>query len=142
MHEASMRQIRGRGARVLVLVLTIEGGDPVSWAGIEACEHPEFAAARAFTSQTNPFAVAAGDFDGDTLLDAASVSFTNGDVAVSLGNGDGTFQLAVEYPDVLANADILVVSDLDGDEHPDLVVGSRFGGAAILPNVGDGTFDA
>jgi uncharacterized protein (TIGR03437 family) len=86
--------------------------------------------------------IAAGDFNGDGVLDLAvagqSGAFAaNGLVAVLLGNGDGTFQagpmLSTTAPGVIAAV------DLNGDGHLDLAEG--------LPSVtffagrGDGTFE-
>ena len=50
-----------------------------------------------------PFAVVAGDFNGDGKLDLAAANectddiCANGSVGVLLGNGDGTYQTAVNY---------------------------------------------
>ena len=45
----------------------------------------------------NPVALATGDFNGDTRADIAVANFASGDVSILLGNGDGTFQAAVNY---------------------------------------------
>jgi hypothetical protein len=41
--------------------------------------------------------VAAGDFNGDGFIDLVSDTFQGSGVSVFLGNGDGTFQGAVQY---------------------------------------------
>ena len=42
-------------------------------------------------------AIAAGDFGGDGRLDLAVANSDSGNVSVLMGNGDGTFQPAVNY---------------------------------------------
>jgi hypothetical protein len=85
--------------------------------------------------------VAAGDFDGDGKLDLA-VANRNLGVNVLLGNGDGTFQTAVNYA-AGSDAWSMVVGDFNGDGNPDLAVGNiSGGGVSILMGNGDGTFQS
>jgi FG-GAP-like repeat/FG-GAP repeat len=68
-----------------------------------------------------PQSVATGDFNGDGRPDLA-VSDTGGStVSVLLGNGDGTFQPAVNVP-VNASTVCVAVGDFNGDGKLDLVV--------------------
>ena len=46
---------------------------------------------------TVPYSVAVGDFNGDGKLDLAVANEGSNNVSVLLGNGDGTFQAAVNY---------------------------------------------
>ncbi len=57
-------------------------------------------------------------------------------VGVLLGNGDGTFQPAVSYS---SGGYSLAVGDVNGDDKPDLVLGS-FSVVGVLLGNGDGTF--
>ena len=41
---------------------------------------------------------ALADLNGDGIKDCVVVNLNSGDVSVFLGNGDGTFQPAVNYP--------------------------------------------
>lgn len=69
-------------------------------------------------------------------------------VGVLLNNGDGTFRSAVSY-DAAISPDSVVISDVNMDGKPDIVVGnwgSSVGGSdnagsfSVLPGNGDGTF--
>src|SRR6266853_850729 len=50
-----------------------------------------------FTTGAGPQSVALGDFNGDGRQDLAVVNRGSNSISVLLGNGDGTFQAAVEY---------------------------------------------
>ena len=101
-----------------------------------------FRAATAFavTGTVYPNALAIGDFNGDGKADLALASSWENRVAVFLGNGDGTFQAAANYPATAANA--IVVGDFNGDGKADLAVGSSTSLVQILLGNGDGTFRA
>jgi hypothetical protein len=88
----------------------------------------------------SPISVAVADFNGDHKLDLAVAEFGGIGIRVFLGNGDGTFQQLADYRDT--SADWLVVSDLNGDGRPDLVVGNLTlpSGFSVLMGKGDGTF--
>src|SRR5207247_1648615 len=86
-----------------------------------------FQAAQSFAAGTSPYslAVVVGDVNGDGRLDLAVANHgyysVRGNVAVLLGNGDGTFQpaqsfAAGRYPISLA------MGDVNGDGQPDLAV--------------------
>ena len=97
--------------------------------------------------------ITTADFDGDGVLDLAVASAlitTQPNVAILLGNGDGTFRAgggfnSGNFPFALA------VADFDGDGKPDLAVANAgvlpgvpfppdAGNIAIAINQGDGTF--
>ena len=90
-----------------------------------------------------PFSVAVADFNGDRLPDLVVTS--NGDftdsnnVAVLIGNGDGTFQapLAFAVPGYAWSA---TVGDFNGDGTQDLAVSAS--GTMVLLGNGDGSFRA
>jgi hypothetical protein len=90
-----------------------------------------------YTVGTNPSGVVVADFNGDGKLDLAVANHGSGNVSVLLGNGDFTFQNAVNYSVLSPNA--IVVGDLNGDGKLDLIV-SNSNGFVVLPGNGDGTF--
>ncbi len=100
-----------------------------------------------FTVSGHPIAVASGDVDGDGALDLAILRETQEDVAIYLGNGDGTFQpgaVVMVGPSVsgfaLAPRDVYL-EDVDLDGVLDLItVLSAWGGVSIRHGVGDGSF--
>ncbi len=65
---------------------------------------------------------AAGDLNGDGKADAVAANFTQNNIAVLLGNGDGTFQPSVAYGPIGVGPNTIKVLDIDGDGHQDVVV--------------------
>ncbi len=89
-------------------------------------------------------AVAAADLDGDGVVDLAVVNFASSQLSVLLGNGDGTFRPAVQYPESTnldAGPTSLVVTDLNGDGKPDLAIANyNVSTVSVLFGKGDGSF--
>jgi hypothetical protein len=98
------------------------------------------------------FGMAVADVNGDGKLDVLVAIYTSsaGNVAVLLGNGDGTFQPAVLYG--TGGHDLsVIVSDVNGDGKPDLIVPNycsilsdgicESGSVGVLLGRGDGTFE-
>jgi hypothetical protein len=100
-----------------------------------------FQAARNFSfAGSNPFSVAVGDFNGDGHLDLAVADAGYYDlgqnVSVLLGNGDGTFQTARNFP-AGSHPSSVAVGDFNGDGFPDLAVANPVSNAvSILLNDG------
>jgi len=67
------------------------------------------------------FAVVVADFNGDGAFDLATSNWGDNTVSVLLGNGNGTFQRAVDFP-VGPEPEYLAVGDFNGDGKPDLAV--------------------
>ena len=98
------------------------------------------------------YSVALADLRGNGILDAVVANFGQvlyeGAVAVLLGNGDGTFQPAVNYNSGGTSATSVAVTDLTGDGIPDIVVTNSCqnegcqgdGTAGVLLGNGDGSF--
>jgi Big-like domain-containing protein/VCBS repeat protein len=94
-----------------------------------------------------------GDLNGDgkpdlVVANAYGPYGSDGSAAVLLGNGDGTFQPAVNYDSGGYNADSIAIADVNGNGVPDLVVANLCqnegcytdGEVAVLLGNGDGTF--
>jgi len=89
-------------------------------------------------------AVVVADVNGDGIPDlivtnVCGKTCPGGVVGVLLGNGDGTFRPAVTYSSGGNNPFSLAVADVNGDGHPDLVVGNDLSIGVLLGN-GNGTF--
>ena len=82
-------------------------------------------------------AIATGDFDGDGTTDLV-IPNVSGTIGVFLNNGDGTFGTG-KNPSVNFNPGGVVVTDLNGDGKPDIVL-SGYNTVAVLLGNGDGTF--
>jgi hypothetical protein len=94
----------------------------------------------------------AADFNRDKKIDLAVVTESD-EVAVFLGNGNGTLQAPTWYSGVYQGRAI-TTADLDGDGNLDLIIGPQSGGGfsptlgamggtgglGVLLGVGDGTF--
>jgi hypothetical protein len=107
-----------------------------------------FQAAVNFRAGTGPVSVAVGDFNGDGVQDLAVANegsfpnFTDSSVSVLLGNGNGTFQAAVNYS-TGAGSFSVTVGDFNGDGVQDLAVANvDSNNVSVLLGNGDGTFQA
>lgn len=96
--------------------------------------------------QAYPSTLATGDFNGDGKLDVVTGNYSNEStdvnnltVAILLNTGFGQFTSPIFYP-VTGEPNAVVVTDLNKDTKPDLVVTSSYGRVTVLLGKGDGTF--
>jgi hypothetical protein len=88
-----------------------------------------------------PTSVMLSDVNGDGKADIVVSNRDSNDIAVLLGNGDGTFQSAVTYSSGDSKPISVAVADVNGDGKPDAVVANSGGDdIAVLLGNGDGTF--
>jgi hypothetical protein len=87
-------------------------------------------------------AIAMGNLNGDSMLDMAAVYRVSNNLAVWLGQGNGTFYSGQTYATNLSPYDLSIV-DLTGDGRLDIIV-LCFGSSTInlFINQGNGTFVA
>ncbi len=87
-----------------------------------------------------PDGIAAGDFNGDGKPDLAVVNWSEGTVAVLLGQGNGSFAPAVSYETGVGPMAV-ATRDFDGDGRLDLAITNLLSqDVTILLGKGDGTF--
>jgi Ca2+-binding RTX toxin-like protein len=113
-------------------------------------------APEASTAGDTQLGVAVGDFNGDTKADLAFAddpSGPNGEIAIVLGEGDGTFEEKAFYAVGSATTSV-AVGDFNADSVLDLATTDNFGDGSesgvlcnqasgdvwVLPGMGDGTF--
>jgi len=85
----------------------------------------------------------AGDFNGDGKLDLAvsNNDSSSPNIAILMGNGDGTFKAPIITTTSLGSLSWLTTADVNKDGHLDLIaVDNTNGNAVIYLGKGDGTF--
>lgn len=103
-----------------------------------------------------PNSVAIADVNGDGHPDVIVASYCQslnqncnvGNLAVSLGTGDGTLRAPVNYRAGGYDARSVAIADVNGDGHPDLIAATSYlnglgtgpGAVGVLLGNGDGTF--
>ncbi|WP_263355404.1 FG-GAP-like repeat-containing protein [Acidicapsa acidisoli] len=90
-----------------------------------------------------PLAMAAGDFNGDGILDLAMVVQNSDTLTILMGKGDGTFSAAQSNPPAGEYPYSVAVGDFNMDGKVDLAIANAASdNMTILLGNGDGTFTA
>ena len=96
-----------------------------------------------YTVGASPSVIGTGDFNGDGNIDLAVANYDSSTIGILMGNGDGTFQSQTTMKSPSPSG--LVVTDVNGDSIPDLVVTNQNGTAHSIQTflgVGNGTFQS
>jgi hypothetical protein len=95
------------------------------------------------TTGAKPYFMRVSDLNADGKLDIAICKqTTTAEVAVLLGNGDGTFALPTYYQ-TNDNPSGIAVGDIDNDSDPDIMIANADTNVVgVLLNNGNGTFQA
>ncbi len=100
----------------------------------------KFGTATSYTAGAGPWAIVAGDFNGDSKPDLAVANRGSNNVSLLLGKGDGTFLSAVNYA-VGTTPLAIAAGDFNHDGKLDLATAnSDADSASVLLGNGDGTF--
>ncbi|MBZ5536858.1 MAG: FG-GAP-like repeat-containing protein [Acidobacteriia bacterium] len=134
--------LKGDGVLDLMVVSLMESSVSVLIGNGDGTFNPEVKYSIGPSAVNSNRSLALGDFDRDGKEDLAVANLSLGNIAVLLGNGDGTFQSAVFYP-VGGSLFSIVSSDFNGDGALDLAVTNPDASSlSILPGRGDGSFQA
>jgi hypothetical protein len=103
-------------------------------------------------AESSPQDIATGDVDGDGRLDLlVTINTPNNSLSLLRGNGDGTFQAPVNFPNTSGfDSPAIVTTDLNNDGRLDVVIGHSIGcftapcvvarAISVMLGNGDGTF--
>lgn len=86
-----------------------------------------------------PSSLASGDFNHDGNVDLTIATVVS--MKTIFGNGDGTFQSAIEYV-IPPNSWSVVSADLNGDNNSDLAIATVDGLVSVVLGMADGRFSA
>ncbi|MCA9177360.1 MAG: VCBS repeat-containing protein, partial [Planctomycetales bacterium] len=82
-----------------------------------------------------------GDFNKDNRLDFAVTNYSDANVSVFLGNGNGTCQAPASFS-TSSNPTSITTADLNGDGNPDLITTHWYNRINVLLGNGNGTFQS
>lgn len=133
---------KGRHMKRTVLLLTLAAMGTLLACGAAYAAAVSFAPARSYPVGDYPFAVSAGDLDGDGDTDLGAANFGEDTVSVLIRRSDGTFRAPQRYAVGADPADV-TRADFDRDGDLDLAAANfHSDDVSVLRNSGDGTFAA
>jgi len=111
---------------------------------IQALPSAQFAGPADYGIGQGPYYVAVADLNHDGNLDLISANYLDGSLSVLLGNGDGTFTAATNYPvsgGIFPGPQMVIAGDFNNHHQQDLVT-SSLGTSTVeyFAGNGDGTF--
>ncbi len=90
---------------------------------------------------SNPYSVAVGDFNNDTLLDIAVANYGTNNIGILLGYGNGSFASQIIFPMGSSRPLSLAVGDFDNDLQLDIAVANAGTlDITLLLGFGNGSF--
>lgn len=110
---------------VIMLLGTLGSGQTITEASTNS-----FTPQETYASGTNPFKAEAADYNKDGNIDLLTIDMDTNNAYLHLGNGDGTFQTAVQIPtgpaptpgparNPVSGARGMASGDFNGDDNPD-----------------------
>ncbi len=97
------------------------------------------------TAVSQPSSVAVADVNGDGKPDLVTANYGSNDASVLLGDGNGSFGTATNFPAGTNSqySHVVAVADIDGDGKPDLAI-ANYGSndVSVLLGDGNGSFGA
>jgi hypothetical protein len=124
--------IESRRSRLAMLVAAVVVTVGLIAAAGAATGTFRFSKSQEYPAGPSPIDLAAGDFNGDKIIDLAVSDFANGSTGITIlrGKGKGRFE-PVETIPTLVQPDGIEAAPIDGDKDLDLVVGGFNTGQAI-----------
>lgn len=145
--QGAVADLNGDGIPDIVVTVLGQAGNPGCLAVFMGQGNRKFAKAQTISSGgSHPYSVAIGDLNNDGIPDLVVANFgtqSNGDygnLAVLLGNGDGTFRKPIRHVG-LHDPKLVILADFNDDRNLDVAVLDNGGNAVwIALGKGDGTF--
>lgn len=137
--EATVGAVSGTSASVPAIA---GGSTDVGIVALSAPTGPAYPAPTFFVKGATPWALSAGDLDGDPFVDIVSVNRSSNDVSVLRGTAGGGFASAVLYA-VGKRPIAVVLTRNDSDPYVDIVTAdSESATVSVLRGTGAGVFQA
>lgn len=127
----AIRDIDGDGKNDLLWVINQQPGVSYDLAYLRGNGNGTFAPAVVLRSSSFGMGFRVSDLNNDGKLD---LYIGDGSIYTRLGNGDGTFRSEVQVPVTESLSDSLVLTDVNGDNFPDVV------GSQVWTGRGNGSF--